>query len=89
MRKWREDCWAIIFALFMEYNLQRLKSMHDDSTEGKEMKRQQRMKIMKDMTKKTRSKERMDAANRWWVAEFPAEKPCKNGMLGWKNEKGG
>ena len=44
------------FALFKEYNLQRLKSMHDDLTDGDEMKRQQRRKIMKDMTKKLRSK---------------------------------
>ena len=43
--------------------------MHEDSTEGEEVKRQQRMKIMKDMTKKIRSKSRMDAENRWWVAE--------------------
>ena len=32
------------------------------------MKRQQRVKTMKDMTKKIRSKGRMDAENRWWVA---------------------
>ena len=25
MRKWEEDCWARIFALFKKYNLQRLK----------------------------------------------------------------
>ena len=37
------------------------------------MKRQQRMKIMKDMTKKIRSKARMDAENRWWVAVLLAE----------------
>ena len=36
----------------------------------KEMRRQQRMKVMKDMTKKIRSKGRMDAENRWWVAEL-------------------
>ena len=41
--------------------------MHDDSTEGEEMKRQQRRKVMKDMTKKIRLKGRMDADNRWWV----------------------
>ena len=37
-----------------------------------EMKRQRRMKIMKDITKKIRSRERMDAENRWWVAELLA-----------------
>ena len=56
IRKWREDCWAKIFALFKEYNLRRLKGMHEDLTEGEEVKRQSRMTIMKDMTKKTRSK---------------------------------
>ena len=30
--------------------------MHEDSTEGEEMKRQQRMKVMKDTRKKIRSK---------------------------------
>ena len=45
IRKCGEDCWARIFALFKEYNLQRLKSMHEDSTEGEEMRRQQRMRL--------------------------------------------
>ena len=39
-----------------KYNLQRRQSMHEDSTEEEEMRRQQRMKVMKDMTKKIRSK---------------------------------
>ena len=55
-RKWREDCWARIFALFREYNLQRLQNMHEDSTEGEEITRQESMKVMKDVTKKIRSK---------------------------------
>ena len=63
----KPDCWARIFALFREYNLQRLQSMHEESTEGEEMKRQERMKIMKDITKKIGSKGMMDAENRWWV----------------------
>ena len=58
--------------------------------------RQQRMKIMKDMTKKIRSKGKMDADSRWWVADLLAadcekawfhdgwETPCKNGMIGWR-----
>ena len=46
IRKWTEDCWASIFALFREYKLQRLLGMHEGSTEGEEMKRQQRMKVM-------------------------------------------
>ena len=53
-------------------NLQRLKSMHEDSTEGEETSRQQRMVVLKDMTKMIRSKSRMDAENRWWVAELLA-----------------
>ena len=35
--------------------------MQEDSTEGEEMKRQRRMKIMKYLTKKIRSQARMDA----------------------------
>ena len=97
--KWRDDCWARIFALFREYNLQRRQSMHEDSTEKEEMRRQQRKKVMKDMMKKIRLKGQMDATNRWWVAELLAadcekawstqkkKKPCKNGTVGWKNEK--
>ena len=29
VRKWREDCWARIFASFREYNLQRLQSKQE------------------------------------------------------------
>ena len=77
LRKWTEHCWARIFALFREYNVQRLQSMHENSTEEEEMKRQQRTKVMKDTTKKIRSKGRMDAENRWWrVAELLAA-DCK------------
>ena len=60
-RKWRDDCWAGNFSLFRIYNLQRLQSMHEDSTEEEEMKQQQGMNIMKDLTKKIRSEGRMDA----------------------------
>ena len=60
IRIWREDCWARIFALFREYNLQRLQSKQEELAEKEEMKQQQRMKIMKDVTKKIRSKRRMD-----------------------------
>ena len=37
------------------------------STEVEEMKQQQRMNILKDLTRKIRSKGRMDAESRWWV----------------------
>ena len=30
-----EDCWAKNFAVFKEYNLQRLQSIREDSAEGK------------------------------------------------------
>ena len=56
IRKWREDCWAIIFSLFRENNLQRLQSKQEESTEEEETKQQQRMAIMKDLMKKIRSK---------------------------------
>ena len=46
--------------------------MREDSTDEEEMKRQQRMKVMKDMLKKIRSQRRMDAENQWWVAELLA-----------------
>ena len=36
------------------------------------MKQQQRMKIMNNLTKKIRSKGRMDAESRWWVTELLA-----------------
>ena len=71
-RKWREDCWARIFALFREYNLQRPQRMHEELEEVEEMKQQQRMKIVKDLTKKIRSRGEMDAKSRWWVIELLA-----------------
>ena len=42
--------------MFREYNLQRLRSMLERDMEGEEMMRQRRMKAMRDMTKKIRSK---------------------------------
>ena len=33
IRKWREDCWARVFSLFREYNLQRRQSKQEKSTE--------------------------------------------------------
>ena len=65
-KKMGEDCWARISALFREYNLHRLQSKQEESTGEEEMKQQQRMKIMKELTKKIRSKGRMNAESRWW-----------------------
>ena len=54
--------------------------MHEDSTEEEEMRRQRRMMVMKDMTKKIRPEGSMDAANRWWVAELLAA-DCKKAWI--------
>ena len=51
-RKWGEDCWARIFSWFGEYELQRKKGMKESQTEKEEMRQQQRMKVMMDMTRK-------------------------------------
>ena len=58
------------FSLFGEDNLQRLQRKQEESTGEEEMKLQQRMMIMKDLTKNIRSKERMNAKNRLWVSEL-------------------
>ena len=54
--------------------------MHEDLTEEEEMKRQRKMKIMKDLTMKIRSRGRMYAANRCWVAELLAA-DCEKAWL--------
>ena len=36
IRKWRENCWARIFSLFREHNLQRLQSKQEESTEERD-----------------------------------------------------
>ena len=38
------------------------------------------MKVMKDMMKKIRSRGRMDAENRWWVAKLLAADCEKAGL---------
>ena len=98
IRKWREDCWARIFALFREYNLQSLQRKQEESTEGEEMQQQQRMKIMKDLTKKIRSKGRMDAqkTDGWLLSCWrqtvrkrgsiqDRKTPCRSGMIDNRN----
>ena len=50
------------------------------STKHEGMKRQRRMKVMKDMTKKIRSGGRMDSEIRWWVAELLAA-DCEKAWL--------
>ena len=72
VRKWGQDCWSKIFSLFIEYNLQRQQSKQEELTEEEEMKQQERMAIMKGLIKKIRSRERLDAKNRWCVSELLA-----------------
>ena len=86
IRKWAEDCWARIFSLFREYNLQRLQGKQEEPTEGEEMKQQQRMQIIQDLTRKIRSKGRMDAESRWWVTELLAA-DCEKAWIhaGWED----
>ena len=50
------------------------------------MKKQQRMMILKDLTKKNRSRGRMDAENRWWVTELLAA-GCEKAWIhpGWED----
>ena len=54
--------------------------MNEDCTEEEEMRSQQRMKLMKDITKKIRSRGWMDAKNRWWVADLLAAN-CEKAWL--------
>ena len=75
-----EDCWARICSWFREYNLQRVQSMQEGSTEEEEMKQQQRMKVMKDMTTKIRAKVRLCANTSWWVSELLAA-DCEKAWL--------
>ena len=79
IRKCGEDCWARIFSLFREDNLQRQQSKQEELTEEEEMKQQQRMVIMKDLIRKIRSKGRVDAETRRWVAELLAA-DCERGF---------
>ena len=74
------------FSFFEEYNLQRLQSKQEDSTEDEEMKQQQRMAIMKDLIKEIRSKGSMDTKSRWWVAKLLA-KDCEKAWAhtGWED----
>ena len=50
------------------------------------MKQQKRMKIMKDLMKNIRSRDRMDAKSRWWVSELLAA-DCDSAWIhtGWED----
>ena len=60
--------------------------MQEGQTEKGEMRQQQRLKVMEEMTKKIRSKGRMDANNSWWVSELLAA-DCARAWLhpGWED----
>ena len=64
--------------------MQRKQGMQEGQTEKEEMRQQQRMKVMKDMTKKIRSKGRVDVNNSWWVSALLVT-DCENAWLhpGW------
>ena len=75
------------FALFKEYNLQRLKSICDYLTEGEEMKRQQRMMIHVGYDeRKIRSRARVDDCTGRWVTEY-LEADCEKAWLHPGNEE--
>ena len=64
-RKWSEDFRAGIFSCFREHDLQRKKGMRECETEEEEMRQQQRMKIMTDMTRESKFLGRLYANNSW------------------------
>ena len=63
--KMDEDCWAKIVSWFREYDLQRKQGTQESQTKQEEMRQQQRMKVMTDLTRHNNSKGRMDANNSW------------------------
>ena len=57
------------------------KALQESQREKKEeMRQQQRMKVMTDMTRKIKPKGRMDARNSWWVSELLAA-DCQKAWL--------
>ena len=60
--------------------------MQEELEEVEEKKQQQRMMIMKDLTKKIKSTGRMDAESRWWVIELLAA-DCEKAWIhpGWED----
>ena len=70
-------CWARISSWFREFHLQRT---------AREERRQQRMKVMKDTTRKIRSEGRMDANDSWWVRELLAAHCEKASRMGRRME---
>ena len=56
--------------------------MQEGQTEEEEMRQQQRLKVMKDMSRKIRAKGRLDANNGWWVSALLAA-DCEK--AGWED----
>ena len=83
-KKWREDCWVRIFSLIRECGMHRVQSKLEESA----MKQQQRMNIMKDLTKKTWSEGRTYAESRLCVSELLAA-DCEKAWIhpAWKKQK--
>ena len=86
IRKTEEESGEMIAEQEIFPSLERLQCMQEDSTEEEEMKQQKRMMIMKDLTKKIRSKGRMDDESRWWVSELLAA-GCEKAWIhtGWED----
>ena len=80
MRKWREECWARIFSLFREHNLQCLQKQAGGVNGRRRDEAAAKMKIVKDLTKKIRSKGRMDAEIIWCVSELLAA-DCEKALI--------
>ena len=74
--------------------------MQESQTEEEEKRKQQRMKVMTDMTNKIKSKDGMGANSSWWVSEWLAadcqkcgstqieRTPCSNGTSGCMKRRG-
>ena len=62
--------------------------MQEELDEVEESKQQKRLKITKDLTKKIRSEDRMDAESRWSVTELLAAE-CEKAWVrpGWEDSK--
>ena len=82
IRKCGEDCWA---RFFLVLRIQ-LGAFAKQAGGVGERRRRERMKPVKNLTKKIRSKGRTDARNRWWVSELLAE-DCEKAWThtGWED----
>ena len=77
-QQWGEDCWAKTFWWFRDYDLQRKQGMQESLTEKEEVRQQQRMKVVTDLTNKIKSKGRMHTDSSTSVSELLAADCQKN-----------